>query len=811
VKNLLKPLIYGGFGCKISVGEYVCFGLQNLWRVFDSLTPCHMIKRLLWKFCVIFVSAVLFVANFFIPPHTNEVVNAKTFDNSVGEAFIKDSTAVMARHRHRRGNGGDYTTMQLIVQTDNGQKLKNTYGAIEVVFDPSGLHLLQFETEKATKEAHFKISKEPNIEYIEPNRVVSLGGLEIQVTAQFGWGTQRIYADGMKNYLVANNKISNDLVVAVIDSGVDYNHPFIKNRIVSGRDFIQNDLDPMDEHGHGTHVSGTIVDCTTSNVKIMPVRVMDSTGQGSDLGVSNGIRWAADNGAKVINMSLAGEGVSYSQSSAVNYAVSKGACVVVAAGNDNADTKNYVPAKYTNVITVAATDKYDTRAWFSNFGDAVDIAAPGIGIYSTYLNNSYATMQGTSMATPHVTAAVALLRLDNVSATPSNLKTLVCASTKDVGAVGKDIYYGHGVLDLSIYLKSINQSVTQNAQTPRITAQPQDMSVGLGGVATLSVAANVTDGGVLSYQWYESGSVVGNATSSTFTPITTVAGSYYYSVVVTNTNDGVSGVKTASMSSEVATFVVNTEAETGAEMPTIHLHPDNVAVVVNAVVVLTVEASIHDGGTLSYQWYMNIEDMVWQIVEGATESMYSPSTTFIETRHYYCAVTNSKGGSTATLRSDIATVIVNAVIVRDAQIPEITTQPISVTAFVGEEVKLFVAATVQDGGTLSYQWYGNGIIIDNATSAEYLPDTKMAGIISFYVVVTNKNDAVYGVKTVSIASERVSVNIKEAENVVSGDDEKSIWDNKAVRVVFIVLFVLFDVALIVIVFLGIRSIRKIRI
>jgi thermitase len=136
--------------------------------------------------------------------------------------------------------------------------------------------------------------------------------------------------------------------------------------------------------------------------------VLDNSGNGTYANISNGIRWAADSGAKVINMSLGGSFASSTLESAVNYAASKGVVVVAAAGNAG-NTKQQYPAFYTNCVAVAATDQSDRRARFSTYGSWVDCAAPGVGIASCYPTNSYVYMDGTSMAAPHVSALAALV------------------------------------------------------------------------------------------------------------------------------------------------------------------------------------------------------------------------------------------------------------------------------------------------------------------------------------------------------------------------------------------------------------------
>jgi thermitase len=210
---------------------------------------------------------------------------------------------------------------------------------------------------------------------------------------------------------------SSNVKIAVIDTGVDYNHPDLSGKVIKGADFVDDDNDPIDENEHGTHVAGIAAANTNNGVgiaglapkaSILAVRVLDADGSGSLDDVAQGIRYAADQGAQVINLSLGGSIGSQTLQDAVNYAWNKGSVVVAAAGNSGVALPSY-PAYYSNAIAVAATDQNDQKASFSNFGTWVDIAAPGVDIYSTTPNNQYASFSGTSMASPVVAGVAGLL------------------------------------------------------------------------------------------------------------------------------------------------------------------------------------------------------------------------------------------------------------------------------------------------------------------------------------------------------------------------------------------------------------------
>ena len=234
---------------------------------------------------------------------------------------------------------------------------------------------------------------------------------------------------------------SADVTVAVVDSGVDMSHPDLVDRLrTDGRDFVDGDDDPSDENGHGTNVAG-IIAATLDNgegivglapgVSILPIRVMNAKGAGSDRAIARGVRYAADQGAKVINLSLGAtltidaDTVSAQVTSAIRYAQEKGALIVVAAGNDFLPLENAIVGDNPDVLVVAATDENDIKADFSNSGPWVGVTAPGVHILSTmptydvYLTSevprserfskNYDYMSGTSQATPFVSALAALL------------------------------------------------------------------------------------------------------------------------------------------------------------------------------------------------------------------------------------------------------------------------------------------------------------------------------------------------------------------------------------------------------------------
>ena len=247
------------------------------------------------------------------------------------------------------------------------------------------------------------------------------------------------------------------VTVAVVDTGADPTHPDLAGNLVAGADVVGSGVrtEMSDGHGHGTHVSGTVAAVTGNSVgvagvapdaKVMPVKVLDSSGSGYTSDVAEGVIYAADHGAQVVNLSLGGPSYNSVLAQAVDYARSRGVVVVAAAGNERqAGNPTTYPAALPGVVAVAATDSTDADASFSNTGSYVDIAAPGVSIRSTLPGARYVSWSGTSMATPHVAGVAALLRARVSSAT--EIEDVLLRSTTDLGPVGRDDAYGAGLVN----------------------------------------------------------------------------------------------------------------------------------------------------------------------------------------------------------------------------------------------------------------------------------------------------------------------------------------------------------------------------
>lgn len=252
------------------------------------------------------------------------------------------------------------------------------------------------------------------------------------------------------------------VIIAVLDTGVQSSHPDLQGRLHAGKNIVNTGQQPDDDVGHGTHVAG-IIGASVNNGegvagvswynKIMPVKVLDSSGAGSTYSVAQGIIWAVDNGAKVINMSLGNYAKADFLHDAIKYAYERDVVLIAASGNDNTERPGY-PAAYPEVFAVAATGSNNEKASFSNYGDYIDVAAPGDSIASTYPGSQYAALSGTSMASPHVAALAGLIRSINPELTNEEVMDIMRTSARDLGTSGKDKYFGYGEIDVDKALQA---------------------------------------------------------------------------------------------------------------------------------------------------------------------------------------------------------------------------------------------------------------------------------------------------------------------------------------------------------------------
>lgn len=277
--------------------------------------------------------------------------------------------------------------------------------------------------------------------------------------------------------------------IAVLDTGCDLDHPDLKGNLLEGINFIKRGTPPEDDNGHGSHITGTLVAenndigmvgvCPKS--KVIPIKVLDGKGNGNLLNVGMGIRWAADNGADIISMSLGAPVKVQQVRKAIQYAAAKGIPTFVAAGNAGNTKEVYYPANYPETIAIGAVDEKFKRANFSNTGENLDFMAPGVDIFSTVPDDWYATLSGTSMATPFAVGVAALV----LSYVKSGKSKLVLKDVDDYRRLfrqyttpiengnyrDKKFYQGFGIIDprkmlqaQTMYAMSVAEEKLEEAQ-----------------------------------------------------------------------------------------------------------------------------------------------------------------------------------------------------------------------------------------------------------------------------------------------------------------------------------------------------------
>ena len=301
---------------------------------------------------------------------------------------------------------------------------------------------------------------ERNVDYVEPNWDSYIDASVNDPRWMYQWGAARIEADKAWNVQKGDSAI----LVAVVDTGISYDHPDLKtNYVPLGYDWVNNDTDPMDDNGHGTHCAGIIAAALNNSigvaglaqVRIMAEKALTHNGAGYDDDLAKAIIHAADQGARIISCSWGSNGESQLLHDAVQYATNAGALVVAAAGNSGTKKRHY-PAAYPEVISVTATDENDRPAAFTTYGDWVDLAAPGTSIFSTYLWNSYLSMSGTSMACPYVAGVAALVWSQYPAMSNEQVRNQLLYTADDLGTVGFDVFYGFGRVNAR---KAVEQTV----------------------------------------------------------------------------------------------------------------------------------------------------------------------------------------------------------------------------------------------------------------------------------------------------------------------------------------------------------------
>ncbi len=396
----------------------------------------------------------------------------------------------------------------------------NAAGAREVGRIPQlGIHILEVP-EAAEARVIAALSNSPNFEFAEPDYIATAVVTPNDTFySSYQWHLPKISAPAAWDVTTGAPAVK----IAIVDSGVQADHPDLGGRVLAGYDFVNTDADASDDNGHGTAVAGTAAASGNNgsgvagvawNVAILPVKVLGADNTGSYSAIASGINYAADQGARIINLSLGGTTSSRTLQSAVTYAWNKG-CVIVAAAGNNGSSAAFYPAAYSQVVAVSALNAGDVLPSWSNYGSYVDISAPGENITTTTAGGGYITISGTSFASPLVAGTVGLALSLDPTLSNSAVVSLLTSNADDMGAAGYDIYYGAGRLNAAKVAAAAVKVPDTSAPVTAVTNPKDGSSITTAKSVTVNVVSS-DNVGVTKAELYINGKLTASSASGSF-------------------------------------------------------------------------------------------------------------------------------------------------------------------------------------------------------------------------------------------------------------------------------------------------------
>src|SRR5882724_3110140 len=320
------------------------------------------------------------------------------------------------------------------------------------------------------------MQNDPDIEFAERDYLTHACTMpnDPYVVAGNEWHLAKIQALQAWNFTAG----ASNVVIAILDSGINGAHPDLAGRFLPGYDFVNGDTDTTDDYGHGTAVAGTVVAAGNNGLgvagvaygcTVLPVKVMDAWGSESHSTIAQGIEYAVQQGARIINLSLGGDWSSMTLQNAINYAWSNNVIIVAAAGNTGGTAPQY-PGACEHVLAVSASEPDDSRCWFSSYGTYVTLFAPGDNIWTTQrdLNNPYGAWSGTSFSSPVVAGVAALVLSLNPPLSNSQVVDLLRGTSDDLGPLGPDPSFAYGRVNALRAVSAVSPTAVEPPALPAI-------------------------------------------------------------------------------------------------------------------------------------------------------------------------------------------------------------------------------------------------------------------------------------------------------------------------------------------------------
>lgn len=421
-------------------------------------------------------------------------------------------------------------------------------------------------SESAMDKIKAALTKNPNFEFVEENFLAQGSAVPNDPSYYSQWHHNTIMTPSSWDYSTGSTEIP----IAIIDSGVDPDHPDLVDKLIPGYNFLEHNSDTHDVLGHGTAVAGSAAASGNNSTgvagvawqnPIMPLVALDSSNWATYTNIANAIIYAVDNGAKVINISIGGPSSSYTLENAVNYAWNNGVLVFACAQNYNTSTP-YYPAACTNAVAVSATDEADNRPSFSNYGDWITLSAPGVSILTTNNGGGYGSWSGTSFSSPITAGVAALVWSANPSLSHHEVLEILKNSADDLGDSGFDIIYGYGRVNAyNAMLEAINYEPKVDCEAPTVNlTSPTDYTT-VSGIVTITASAS-DNNAVEKVTFSIDGKIIDSDTSAPYSTVWNTDGisSGTYTIQV-------KAVDTAGNESDIVSVPIYIEAVDAVEEP----------------------------------------------------------------------------------------------------------------------------------------------------------------------------------------------------------------------------------------------------